>query len=82
MLKIDNDNYFDVAEALHCWLTLNHRGISSVEYYLLCKSEFKPGYFWSESQVETENYYYNEIDDSNFERLFNELETFLENKED
>lgn len=34
-LKVDGENYCDIAEALHCWLTLNHEGMSSKHYELL-----------------------------------------------
>ncbi len=81
MLKIDNDNYFEVAEAIHAWLTLNHEGQASDTYRMLCQSEFKPGMLWSESDVELENEYYPEINDKNIESLFNQLTDFLNERE-
>lgn len=77
MLQVDNENYFEIAEALHCYLTLNHRGLFSEEYELLCMSQFKPGSMWSETRCEEENVYYNEINENNFKRLFEELTTYI-----
>lgn len=61
---------FELAEALHCYLTLNHEGQSSFKYLLLCKSEFRPGPMWSESRCEIENDIYPTITEENFEALF------------
>lgn len=78
MKTINSENYFDYAEALHCFLTLWHEGQTSLKYKLLCRSQFKPGPLWSESRVETENDYYAEINEENYKALFNELEQYLE----
>lgn len=80
MLTVDTENYFDVAEALHAWLSLNHEGQSSDTYALLCRSQFNPGPSWSESRVERDNFYFAEIDADNVERLMGEVEAFLETK--
>ncbi len=47
---IDNDNYFDVAEAIYAYCSMHHSGQSSELYKILCQSEFKPGPMWSESR--------------------------------
>lgn len=77
---INQENYFDYAEALHCYLTLNHEGLWSTEYELLCKSKFRPSPLWSESKVELENEVYSLINKDNFESLFSELNDFMLNK--
>lgn len=77
---IDSENYFDYAEALHCFLTLNHEGQWSEKYAALCASEFKPGRLWSESRVEVENPVYSEITEENWEALTVELAAFLQAK--
>lgn len=80
MEYIDGDNYFDYAEALHTWLSLNHEGQSSRKYELLSQSLFSPGAGYSEERVENENPYYNEITEENYEQIFNEIEEFLSNE--
>jgi|688.fasta_scaffold114122_6 hypothetical protein len=84
-MKVDSDNYFDVAEALHAVLTLWHGGQYSETYALLCRSQFKPGMAWSESSVEEENPYFEEIEalakENNTEelsRLMNDVDQVLE----
>ena len=82
-MKIDNDNYFDIAEAIYCYAMLNHEGQTSDLYKILSASEFKPGPLWSEEYVERENYHYGEIcllTESEFLELNNELAEFLKNK--
>jgi len=79
MRTITEDNYFEFAEALHCWLSLNHEGQSSKHYYLLCRSEFRPDQLWSESRCEAENEVYRLITEENFEELFEELNQVMEN---
>lgn len=76
-LTVDRENYFDVAEALHCWLSLNHKGQWSDAYRLLCRSQFKPGPMWTESRCEAENPFVPEITAENAERLMNEVEAIL-----
>lgn len=75
---INSENYFDYAEALHCFLTLHHEGQNSTKYALLCRSQFKPGPLWSESRCEAENEYYAEITEENYQDLFEQLEKYLE----
>lgn len=87
-IEVTEDNYFDIAEALHAVLTVWHDGGRG--YALLCRSQFKPGMGWSESNVEEENEYYAEIEElyekgTNFEAmeyLLDEIDAFLDNRED
>lgn len=58
-IVIDDDNYFEIAEAIHTVLTLWHDG--SYGYELLCRSQFEPSMSWSESTVIDENEYYGEV---------------------
>ena len=80
-LEFDEENYFELVEALYTWLILNHSGENSVEYELQCRIvdewKFNPGPCYSESKVEKDNFYYPEINEENFEDLFNDLETFI-----
>lgn len=77
-MVIDNENYFDVAEALYAWLSLNHEGQSSDKYSMLCQIDFRPSPLWSESRVEEENFYFAEIDEENYEEIFKALMLILE----
>lgn len=82
---LDEENYFDQAEALHTVLSLYHEGQWSKKYELLCRSQFKPGRAWREDNVIKDNWFYNEIveyNDAELEQLMNELEKFLDEKED
>lgn len=74
---IDNENYFEIAEALHCYYTLNHEGQASELYQALCESKFKPGMLWSETVVIAENSYFHEITDNNWKQLKENLEQYL-----
>lgn len=84
MIEVNEDNYFDVAEALHACLIAWHGGQWSETYRLLCRSKFKPGMAWSESLVEQENEYYAEIEElcrenkiEELEKLFNGIDAIL-----
>lgn len=79
-MRVNEDNYFEVAEAIHCFCTLNHSGQTSELYSILSRSEFKPGAAWSETQVEQENYFYPELTEQNVSEIFEELTTFLKGK--
>lgn len=87
-IKITNDNYFDIAEALHTVLTLWHDGKHG--YVVLCKSQFKPGPGWSESDVERENEYFYDIEAmvkdnqgyDDIEKLMDELNDFINDLEE
>lgn len=80
-LIINDDNYFDLAEALHAWLSLYHTGQGSIEYNCLSRSQFKPDPMWSESEVERENYFFDEINRIEpYYETFNRLEQFLKDK--
>ena len=84
-LEIDEENYFELVEALYTWLVLNHSGQNSVEYELQCRIvdewKFNPGFLYSESKVEENNLYYEEINEENFEGLFENLNTFLDERQ-
>lgn len=88
LIVITEDNYFDVAEALHAVLMLWHDGGRG--YELLCRSEFKPGMAWSESRVEEENEYFSEIEElyekgTNFEameKILDGINEYLSNREE
>lgn len=73
---IDEENFSDMAEALHTWLTLNVDGKSSLQYELLSASKFKPGSFWTEDRVINENDLFPYIDDSNFETIAKDLDAY------
>jgi hypothetical protein len=84
-MLLDKENYLDQAEALHTVLTLWHGGQYSETYVLLCKSQFRPGLFWSESEVERKNSYFQEIEEwakngeiDKLTQLMEEIEQFLE----
>ena len=62
MLKVNNDNRFDVYEAVHCYASLWHEGQASTLYSILSMSEFRPGPLWSESRCEKENDYFGMIE--------------------
>lgn len=87
-IEVNEENYFDVAEALHAVLTLWHDGGRG--YELLCRSEFKPGHGWSESRVEEENEYFAEIEalyekGTNFEameKILDRIDEVLEETEE
>lgn len=80
MSRINAENYFDYAEAIHCFMVLNHGGQGSELYKMLSKSEFRPGVLWSEAICELENSVYSEITEENVEELFAELTQFMESK--
>lgn len=73
---INEDNYFDYAEAIYCFASLNHSGQGSEMYSILSTSTFKPGPLWSESQVEKCNYVYCEISESNIGAINDQLLAF------
>lgn len=82
---LDTENYFEQAEALHTVLTLWHEGQWSKKYELLCRSQFKPGHSWSESDVEENNEFYPIIEqysDNDLEILMNEIKIYLEENEE
>jgi hypothetical protein len=86
-IKIDNDNYFDIAEALHAVLILWHDG--QYGYEVLCKSKFKPGMGWSESDVEESNEFFKNIESlvdkkqgyNDISDLMDELNNFVDSLE-
>jgi len=62
IIELDEENIAYVAEALHAVLSLHHEGQNSKKYELLSMSPFKPSHFWSESKVEEENLFFQEIE--------------------
>ena len=81
LIPIDSENFFDVAEAIHCFCSLNHEGQSSDLYSILSRSEFRPGPMWSESVVEIENCFYNELTEKNVPHYFEALNNFFDSLE-
>jgi hypothetical protein len=77
MKTINYDNYFDYAEAIYCFCILNHEGLWSELYSILSQSQFKPSPLWTETRCENENPVYNEINEQNISELFNELQSFI-----
>lgn len=80
MITIDDYNYFDVAEAIHCYCILWHSGQNSELYSILSRSQFKPSPTWTESEVELENEFYNELTEDNVRQYFENLTKFMETK--
>jgi hypothetical protein len=80
-MKINSENYFEIAEALHCYLTLNYEGQGSEKYEYLCKSDFRPGLLWSENKVIKENCFYAALTEENWKKIFDDLTEFLKEKE-
>jgi hypothetical protein len=76
-MVIDKENYFDIAEAIHCYLSLNHDGQWSDKYAALCASKFIPGPLWNETRCIDENYYFSEINDGNWNKINNDLNIFM-----
>jgi hypothetical protein len=90
-IEINEENYFDIAEASHAVMTLWHDG--KYGYVILCKSQFRPGPVWRESNVENENDYFHIIESmvvdgmgkfkgyDEIDNLIDELNEFIENLE-
>lgn len=76
MISVDEDNFFDVAEAIHAFCALNHTGQNSVLYSILSQSDFNPSPNWSETRVESENQHYIELTEQNIESIFDQLKAF------
>lgn len=81
-IKIDSENFFDVAEAIHAFCTLWHSGQCSELYSILSQSEFKPGMLWNIEQVETENIYYSQLTEKNIAFVFQDLQNYLAQNEE
>lgn len=79
MVEINQDNYFEVAEAIHAFCGDWHSGQTSELYSILSQSEFHPGPLWSSEKVELENEIYPLLTEDNVSELFGRLRTFLEN---
>lgn len=81
MIIVDSENYFDIAEAIYTFCSLNHGGQSCPLYSILSMSSFRPSPLWSESKVETENYWYCELNENNIQDWNESLEKYIvENK--
>lgn len=70
LYDINDENLFEWSEALYTWLSLNYDGQWSDRYRAMCSIDFKPGRLWSESRVEKENPYFCEINEDNWEDIF------------
>ena len=57
-LTVTEDNYFEIAEAVHAFCSLWYGGMGCPMYSILSRSEFKPGPLWSGSRVEEENEFF------------------------
>jgi hypothetical protein len=79
---VNEDNYFDLAEACHCFASLNHGGMHSHLYKMLSRSEFKPGYAWSETTVENENECYSMVNEENIETILDEIDAYFEQRDE
>jgi hypothetical protein len=82
MLTVNEENFFDIAEAIHCFATLNHEGQTSALYSILSQSEFRPGPLWSESRVMEENDWFHELTEENIESTFENLQKFMPERKD
>lgn len=92
MITVNEENYFEIAEAIHTVLTLWHDGKHG--YVLLCRSHFRPGMGWRETDVIAENEYYSEVnalvesEDGKFlgysriEKLLDEVNEFVDKLHD
>lgn len=76
-ITINSENYFDIAEVIHCYASLNHSGQWSDLYSVLSESEFNPGPSWSETRVLRENEFYNELTEKTCLELHEQLKTFM-----
>ena len=63
MIEINEENSFELYEAMYCYASLNHQGQSSELYSVLSQSEFKPSKFWNETDCIAENPYYDLLDE-------------------
>ena len=79
MIRVNQDNFFDIAEAIHAVLTMWHDGKSSKSYSLLSQSQFKPSPMWSEYDVESENYYFPEIEQLARTNKWDKIEELMDN---
>lgn len=71
---------YDVYDAIHCYLSVNHEGQGSKKYELLSRSVFKPGPLWSETRMMLENPYYENVSllsDEEIEQLMTKCEAML-----
>ena len=80
-IEINDDNYFDVAEAIHAFCSSWHNGQTSELYSILSQSQFEPGPLWSESRVELENDFYSELTEANISEYFKSLNKFLDERD-
>lgn len=80
MLTVNKENYFDVAEALHVWLSLNHAGQFSMEYMILGLLDFNPGLNWTEQSVIDGNEFYPMITKDNYLDAFNSIKAITESE--
>lgn len=82
ILAMDECEIFELVEACYTFACLNHSGQWSDLYSLMCEigQEFKPGMAWSETQVEQENQFYNDIDEENIHHIWARCQYVLENR--
>ena len=80
--QIDDDNYFDFVEALDVFLRLNWGSQWDDKYEKHCEIDFRPSLSWTEDKVIKDNPYYNEINEDNYEAIFNEIMEHRDTKGD
>lgn len=82
ILKLEKCEIWDLTEALYTYCILWHDGQYSDLYSLQCEigQHFRPGMGFSESTVETENEFYNEITEENARNIWNRVLYYLENR--
>lgn len=77
MIQLDETNQFEIAEAVHCYATLNHDGLTSDLYLVLSQSLFQPGPLWTETRCLAENEYVSLLDDESCIELARQLQDKL-----
>ena len=85
ILKMEKHEIFDLVEALYCYSTLHINGLGSDMHVLQSEigGVFSPGCGYSESIVESDNFYYGEIDsDETAQNIWNRVKYVLDNRWD
>lgn len=82
ILAMEKHEIFELVEALYTFSILNHGGLHSDLYALQCEigGYFSPGMGFSESNVEENNEFYNEIDENNVQHIWNRVQYVLDNR--
>lgn len=75
MIFLNEENIFEIAEAIHCYASLNYSGQNSELYKILSQSQFNPGPLWSETRCLIENEYVSLLNDETCINLSKQLST-------